>query len=233
MLACWDRLNNHEFDHSSDALGFVDRLARDNGWAKSFATRVVQDYRRFCFLAVYADHPVTPSDEVDQAWHLHLTYSRDYWEIFCPEVLGMSLHHGPTKGGPEEDIKYRYWYQQTLESYAKKFEKPDVDIWPEPAKRFADTDSFERLNTVGLKFVKQASINLAAPVSVVVLAISSMFALAGNDFAYGFTVALGFFTALLVIAVPERSRVKRGDVRRSSARSGGGCGGGGGGGGGG
>ncbi len=45
------------------------------------------EYRRFAFLAATAGHPVTPSDAVDQAWHLHLTYSRDYWDRFCP-LLG-------------------------------------------------------------------------------------------------------------------------------------------------
>ncbi|MEZ6192343.1 MAG: hypothetical protein R3C45_13785 [Phycisphaerales bacterium] len=49
---------------------------------------MVNEYRRFCYLAIAAGHTVTPSDEVDQAWHLHLLYTRDYWEDFCPNVLG-------------------------------------------------------------------------------------------------------------------------------------------------
>ena len=75
-------------DPKTAALTFADRLARENGWSAAKAARVVDEYRRFCFLAATAGHEVTPSDAVDQAWHLHLTYSRDYWERFCPEVLG-------------------------------------------------------------------------------------------------------------------------------------------------
>ncbi|MEK6230809.1 MAG: hypothetical protein N2A42_03075 [Luteolibacter sp.] len=33
------------------------------------------EYKRFVALAMLAGHPVTPSEEVDQAWHLHLVYT--------------------------------------------------------------------------------------------------------------------------------------------------------------
>ena len=59
------------------------RLASENGWSREYAVRVMQEYRRFAFLAVAAGHPVSPSDAVDQAWHLHLVYTRSYWDEFC------------------------------------------------------------------------------------------------------------------------------------------------------
>ena len=42
------------------------------------------------------------SEQVDAAWHLHLTYTRSYWDRFCKETLGQPLHHDPTRGGPAE-----------------------------------------------------------------------------------------------------------------------------------
>lgn len=81
---------------------FVSRLAEENGWTPAYAERVLNEYRRFLFLAVTAGHAVTPSDEVDQAWHLHLAYSRHYWGELCPQILGRPLHHGPTAGGRAE-----------------------------------------------------------------------------------------------------------------------------------
>jgi len=87
----WQRLQLYQIGPSDAALPFVQRLARENGWSAAHAARVIEEYRRFCFLAVTAGHPVTPSDAVDQVWHLHLTYSRDYWERFCPDVLGQPL----------------------------------------------------------------------------------------------------------------------------------------------
>jgi len=49
---------------------------------------------------------VTPSDTVDQAWHLHLIYTGHYWEELCGKVLGLQLHHEPSAGGAVEGGKY-------------------------------------------------------------------------------------------------------------------------------
>ena len=102
----WQALEPYRIGPPDAALTFITRLARENRWSEEFAARVIAEYKRFCFLAVTAGHEVTPSDAVDQAWHLHLTYSRDYWERFCPHVLGRDLHHGPTAGGGAEQARY-------------------------------------------------------------------------------------------------------------------------------
>ncbi len=117
----WQALTVHEIGPPDAALTFAARLARENRWTLTFAGQVITEYKRFCFLAVTAAHQVTPSDAVDQAWHLHLAYSRDYWERFCPEVLGMPLHHGPTAGGAVEKARYFEQYAQTLKSYEAAF----------------------------------------------------------------------------------------------------------------
>ncbi len=95
----WHRIAAHSIGPDDAALTFAARLARENRWSLAHAEAVIGEYKRFCYLAMTAGHEVTPSDAVDQAWHLHLTYTRDYWQTFCPEVLGGDLHHGPTKGG--------------------------------------------------------------------------------------------------------------------------------------
>lgn len=135
--ARWLAIDAYRIGPADTALSFAARLARDNRWSVSFAKRVIGEYKRFCFLAVTAGHEVTPSDAVDQAWHLHLTYSRDYWERFCPEALGVPLHHGPTAGGAAEHNRYFEQYAQTLKSYEATFgEMPPADIWPTAAQRF-------------------------------------------------------------------------------------------------
>ena len=110
----WTALSHYTIGPEDAELSFAARLARENGWTGAEAERVIEEYKRFCFLAVTAEHPVTPSDQVDQAWHLHLTYSRDYWERFCPEVLGRALHHGPTAGGRAEGHRYFTQYAETV-----------------------------------------------------------------------------------------------------------------------
>ncbi len=117
-------------------LPFAARLARENGWSRERAERVVAEYLRFVWLAVSCGQPVTPSEDVDRAWHLHLCYTRSYWIELCEQTLGRPLHHGPTRGGDGEDAKYRDWYARTLESYRAKFGAPPSDIWPEVEARF-------------------------------------------------------------------------------------------------
>jgi uncharacterized protein (TIGR04222 family) len=80
---------------------------------------------------------VTPSDAVDQVWHLHLTYTCSYWQDFCPDVLGCPLQHGPTRGGAQEARRFERDYDQTLASYERIFGEPaPADIWPPVARRF-------------------------------------------------------------------------------------------------
>lgn len=143
----WVALCQHSIGPAGAALSFEQRLARENGWSAGQAARVLEEYRRFCFLAATAGHEVTPSDAVDQAWHLHLTYSRDYWERFCPEVLGRPLHHGPTAGGAEEQSRFFEQYARTLKSYEQTFGQPaPADLWPSAARRLIDDPRARRFH---------------------------------------------------------------------------------------
>jgi hypothetical protein len=139
-----------EFAFNDEGAGrsFTDRLARENCWTTEFAARVVNEYRRFVVLAFSAGHPVTPSDQVDQAWHLHLMYTRSYWEGLCAGVLKRPLHHSPSSGGPKEREKFRAQYSRTLESYASLFgASPPKDIWPDVDRRFDPDSYFARIDT--------------------------------------------------------------------------------------
>ena len=99
----WRRVEQHDFEPDTP-LNFTRRLARDHGWSLEYARAAVDAYRRFCFLAIISPTPVTPSDVVDEVWHQHLIYSRDYWTIWCGKTLQAPLHHDPTPGGPEAQI---------------------------------------------------------------------------------------------------------------------------------
>jgi hypothetical protein len=132
------RLESFEIDLEGVSFPFSARLARENGWSPGFARRVLDEYKRFVWLAIRAGHPVTPSEEVDEAWHLHMIYTRSYWEEMCGKILRMPLHHGPTAGGAAEEAKFTDWYGRTLASYRHHFgAEPPADIWPPAEKRFA------------------------------------------------------------------------------------------------
>lgn len=131
----WRALSSYSIGPQDAALPFQSRLARENGWSDAQARRVIDEYRKFVFLAVTGDDEVTPSDAVDQAWHLHLTYTRDYWERFCPHVLGKPLHHGPTAGGAAERGRFFRQYANTLRRYEAVFGPAPADLWPSAQQR--------------------------------------------------------------------------------------------------
>jgi uncharacterized protein (TIGR04222 family) len=136
-LALYQRLQHFDLDCPDAKFSFSQRLAREQNWSPLYTQRVLNEYKKFTFLAVVADHPVTPSQQVDQAWHLHLTYTRSYWQEFCPQILGQPLHHEPTNGGQAEQQKFFTHYHQTLESYQRFFDhQPPADIWPGAVDRF-------------------------------------------------------------------------------------------------
>ncbi|MGR9106295.1 MAG: TIGR04222 domain-containing membrane protein [Gammaproteobacteria bacterium] len=143
----WKRISAFQLDESAAAFPFSARLAQENCWSKSEASEAIREYKRLIFLGLVAGHPVAPSDEVDQVWHLHLTYTRSYWERWCGETLGKPFHHIPTQGGPEESVKYAEWYAKTLESYRCWFsEDPPKRFWPPVEQRFAAKMRFSRVN---------------------------------------------------------------------------------------
>ena len=125
----YQRIQAFSLDNPDADFSFSKRLARDNGWSAEYTHRVIEEYKKFTFLAVAAGHPVTPSDQVDQVWHLHLIYTYSYWSEFCPNVLQTALHHGPTRGGCNEHHKFNDWYSKTLASYESFFgQAPPTDI---------------------------------------------------------------------------------------------------------
>lgn len=143
----WVALTNYHIGPETAALPFAERLARENGWSPAHAGRVVEEYKRFCFLASTCDHKVTPSDAVDQAWHLHLTYSRDYWERFCPEIFGRPFHHEPTAGGDNQRQLFFDQYARTLQSYERVFgEAAPADLWPPAGRRLIDDPKARRFH---------------------------------------------------------------------------------------
>ena len=136
-----------ELDDPLSAMSFTARLCREQRWTRAYAARAIFEYKRFIILGLITEHPVTPSEQVDHVWHLHLLYTRNYWHDFCRDTLGTDFHHGPTKGGQSENEKYTDWYARTLKCYSQEFsEKPPADIWPSPKKRFRHAGGWKLYN---------------------------------------------------------------------------------------
>ena len=48
----WARLEALDLDAPGALFPFSARLARDNGWSRGYATRVIDEYKRFAYLAM-------------------------------------------------------------------------------------------------------------------------------------------------------------------------------------
>jgi hypothetical protein len=143
----WKRIAAYQFDKPGIELPFSRHLAQDNGWPHDFALHVIEAYRRFVYLACIADEQVMPSDEVEQAWRLHLIFSQDYWEEFCGTVLQRPFHYKPTASAPSERSRAKADYQRTLDLYQTTFGKaPPPDVWPPAQIRFDSDARFVRVN---------------------------------------------------------------------------------------
>ena len=135
--ALWQAINAYEIDAADTALPFSRQLARDNHWSHSFALAAIADYKRFIYLICTSGTVLTPSEEIDAVWHLHLLYTRDYWDRFCEQTFGRKIHHGPTKGGAVEADTYLTCYRRTLSLYEEVFGPPPPALWPDAATRFS------------------------------------------------------------------------------------------------
>ena len=145
--ALLERILAYDPDKPGVAMPFSKRLAHENGWTRDYARRVVDEYKRFVYLACISDHEVTPSDEIDQAWHLHLAYSRDYWLEFCAKVLERPLHHDPAEGTTSDEARFKFNYERTLSLYKEVFDAaPPPAIWPPAAIRFRYGADQKRVN---------------------------------------------------------------------------------------
>lgn len=128
--ALWQRLCDYRFD-DDDSDEFLTRVATTALLSLSEARAALDEYRRFCFLAVTVDHAVTPSELIDEVWHTHIIDTRRY-ERFCADVLQYELHHVPSRGGSGETLKHQRQYADTLDSYRRFFGLPPRRFWPEP-----------------------------------------------------------------------------------------------------
>jgi len=124
---------------------FIDKLMKTHDWSFSETIKTIEEYKRFIYLATITSRPVTPSKKVDDVWHLHLTFSRDYWDEFCNKVIGKQIHHNPSESNNHQIMIKQYEY--TLNLYKQEFnEEATTDIWPIFKKNKKRPSLFRRFN---------------------------------------------------------------------------------------
>ncbi len=135
----WEKIQNFSLDDPYSSYPLSKKLAQQNNWSVSFTQQAIEEYKRFIFLCCISPIGASPSEIVDEVWHMHLTYTQNYWIDFCKNTLQQDLHHHPSKGGPEEKLKHVNWYAETLKLYEATFQSaPPASVWP-PANAASST----------------------------------------------------------------------------------------------
>ncbi|HCA08845.1 hypothetical protein [Chryseobacterium sp.] len=151
----WSRIQSFSLDASDADFPFSKKLDKEERWTLEFAQKAIQEYKKFVYLCCILPNGASPSETVDKVWHMHLIYTQNYWEEFCPNILKRKLHHHPSQGGVSEKKKHRNWHHDTLHHYKEIFqqEAPE-DIWTDRIKK-KDQQTFWKK---GLKFFSLGSL---------------------------------------------------------------------------
>jgi hypothetical protein len=129
----WQKIQTFSLDNPTAALTFSQKLAKEQKWTPSFTHRAIAEYKKFMLLCATCPNGASPSETVDKVWHLHLTFTTNYWVDFCQKTLGKEIHHHPSQGGSVENQKHQDWYEETFKHYVAYFdEPPPQDIWTYP-----------------------------------------------------------------------------------------------------
>ena len=118
-------------------ISFEQKMLESNlGWSKDYLNRTITEYKKLMYLAaVYRN--IAPSDPIDQVWHQHILYTKDY-RTFCERYMGFFLNHNPERfnfSPKSDDVDI---YKITLDYYRKEFnQEPPLDIWVLDAKDHA------------------------------------------------------------------------------------------------
>lgn len=235
----WDKISHFKIDDETIDFTFSKRLARENNWSLEYSKKVVDEYKKFMFLCCVTSTGVTPSDQVDQAWHLHLTYTKSYWIDFCKNTLEKNIHHNPTKGGKPEATKFDDFYTKTKEDYRTYFkEEAPIEIWPSNENRFSEVD-FKRVNTNRNWIIKKPTLSERNKYLTLFFFLTSIFLIQAT-FLDDETITFIIFLVLIVVLTYYHNKKNKngsgcsngcasgcsGDSGCSSSGCSGGCGGG-------
>lgn len=100
------------------------------------ANKWILEYRKFLVMAYLTDNMISPSEQVDQVWHLHMTYTQHY-RATCKTLVEHDFKHSPSEGGQSEGQKFENIYGDTLSFYKSVFTiDAPVDVWESTQQRF-------------------------------------------------------------------------------------------------
>ncbi len=67
----YEKICHFNLDTPGVVFPFSYKLSWSCRWSEIYTVRVIQEYKRFLFLAMVADHIVSPSAPIDYVWHYY------------------------------------------------------------------------------------------------------------------------------------------------------------------
>jgi hypothetical protein len=127
----WLKLAGMNIQGAQAMAPYLQMLEKQMGWSAGMASRVVDEYRKFLFLALRAGHQVIPPGMFQDMWTSQMQTAQDMFA-----QLGQVLGEKPAGGGFDASAFKAATdpWKQTLDSYEKLFGMaPPMDIWSKPA----------------------------------------------------------------------------------------------------
>lgn len=134
-----DRNKAVNFQNIQFPEGFTFFFSRSHLICSQRAEHYIDEYKKYMYLSAVTGIEQTPSEEVDQVWHYHITYTENYKQ-FSSQKMGIDFfHHNPADGTTHDDNKYRGVYQNTMNGIISFFGNINQYAWPPVEVRFSQS----------------------------------------------------------------------------------------------
>lgn len=123
----WLKLNMMNAEGMQAFAPTMKMIEQQMGTSAEMGQRVVEEYRKFLFLAMRAGHQVIPPGVINDVWMTYMQNAQNYWEN-----LGKMITERPLAGGMDAKTMGEAGdaWAATLKSYEAIFgTKPPADIW--------------------------------------------------------------------------------------------------------
>jgi len=129
----WKQIDKYDLNFES----FFEKLIKENKWSRSLCRSAIKEYKKFIYLAAISDNRVCPPKIVDKVWHMHLTYTANYWDKFCKGILKKKIHHNPSESSSQAKSKDVEDFEKTKDLYRLEFgHNPPDSVWNRTKGRF-------------------------------------------------------------------------------------------------
>lgn len=119
-----------EYIYSLDLSSIAKKLVKQYNWRHEHVIAVIKMYKNFLFLNVKygKKYNLTPSEEIDEIWHLHILDTKNYRRD-CEMIFGKYFDHNPMSF--DGDVKANFAemsqsFNKMVELYRKEFANDEL-----------------------------------------------------------------------------------------------------------